>query len=187
MIRVVSEETQENVRESLNLSRDEAEEISFVPSAISIPQRPMFWCDNRCSDKAPKILAVCFDSDRRWCGGPHRQFVPAVLQREFDGTGPGTVEGLAVEGIDDRVEVRTVNLWSTYNESLDTELAPLKNWQWEAVVEKKAHRGRPRRMLGIDQYVQGMWEYFSFERAKAKKFLKDAEKEQQEGIQGQWQ
>ena len=34
------------------MSWDEAEEISFVPSAISILQRPMFWCDNRCSDKA---------------------------------------------------------------------------------------------------------------------------------------
>ena len=30
-------------------------------------------------------------------------------------------------------------------------------------------------------------EYFSFERVKAKKFMKDAEKEKQEGIQGQWQ
>ena len=36
----------------MNLSREEAEEISFVPSAISIPQRFMFWCDNRCGDKA---------------------------------------------------------------------------------------------------------------------------------------
>ena len=42
-------------------------------------------------------------------------------------------------------------------------------------------------MLGKDQYIQGMWEYFSLERAKAKKFLKDAEKEKQEEIQGQWQ
>ena len=50
--RVESEETQDNVRESLNLSREEAGEISFVPSAINIPQRPMFRCDNRCSDKA---------------------------------------------------------------------------------------------------------------------------------------
>ena len=33
MIRVESEETQDNVRESLNLSGEEAEEISFVPSA----------------------------------------------------------------------------------------------------------------------------------------------------------
>ena len=35
--------------------------------------------------------------------------------------------------------------------------------------------------------MQGMWEYCSFERTKAKKFLKDAEKEKQEGIQCQWQ
>ena len=63
-------------------------------------------------------------------------------------------------------------------------LAALKHWQWKAAVEKKSHRGRQWRMQGKDQYVRGMWEYFSLERLKAKKFLKDAEKEQQEGIQG---
>ena len=42
-------------------------------------------------------------------------------------------------------------------------------------------------MLGKDQYIQGMWEYFSLERARAKKFMKDAEKEKQEGIQGRKQ
>ena len=47
-----SEETQDYVRESLTLSQDEAEEISFVPSALSTPRGPMFWCDNRCSNKA---------------------------------------------------------------------------------------------------------------------------------------
>ena len=52
VIREESQETQEYVRESLNLSRDEAEEVSFVPSAIRIPQKPMFWCDSRCSEKA---------------------------------------------------------------------------------------------------------------------------------------
>ena len=51
-IRGESEETQDYVRDSMNLSRDEAEEITFVPSAISIPPRPMYWCDSRCSDKA---------------------------------------------------------------------------------------------------------------------------------------
>ena len=50
--RVESEETQDYVRESLNLSQEEAEKISFVPSALSILRGPMFWCDNRCSDKA---------------------------------------------------------------------------------------------------------------------------------------
>ena len=33
---------------------------------------------------------------------------------------------------------------------------------------------------GKDQYILGMWEYFSLERVKAKKFMKDAEKEKQE-------
>ena len=32
-----------------------------------------------------------------------------------------------------------------------------------------------------------MWEYFSHERVKAKQFLKDAEKEKQEGTQSPWQ
>ena len=32
-----------------------------------------------------------------------------------------------------------------------------------------------------------MWEYFSCERFKAKKFREEAEKEKQEGIQNQWQ
>ena len=52
VIRVESEETQDYVRESLKLCQGEAEEISFVPSAISIPHEPIFWCDNRCSEKA---------------------------------------------------------------------------------------------------------------------------------------
>ena len=58
MIRVESEETQDDVREALNLSSDEAEETSFVTSAISIPQRPMCRCDNRCSDKALRFWQV---------------------------------------------------------------------------------------------------------------------------------
>ena len=37
VIRVESEEMQDFVRESLNLSLEEPEEMSFVPSAISIP------------------------------------------------------------------------------------------------------------------------------------------------------
>ena len=43
VIRVESEETQDYVTESLNLSRDEAE-ITFVPSALSIPRGATVWC-----------------------------------------------------------------------------------------------------------------------------------------------
>ena len=64
---------------------------------------------------------------------------------------------------------------------------PLSKWQWYAVVEKKAHRDMVWRMLGKDQHVRGMWEYFACERLKAKRFREEAEKEKQEGIQGQWQ
>ena len=39
MIRVESEETQDCVREALELRQEEAEEISFVPSAISVPTK----------------------------------------------------------------------------------------------------------------------------------------------------
>ena len=45
-------------------------------------------------------------------------------------------------------------------------------------MEKKAHRARLWRML--------VKEYFSLEIVKAIKFLKDAENEKQEGIQGHW-
>ena len=41
--------------------------------------------------------------------------------------------------------------------------------------------------VGKDQLVQKMSEYFFLERVKAKKFLEDAKKDKQEGIQGQCQ
>ena len=131
-IRVESEETQHHVRESLNLVREEAEETSFVPSALSFPRGPLFWCDNRCSDKALKF----------W------QFASVV--------------------VDDGEEAHTINMCQQcYNEKLTAQgLAPLMKWQWKAVVEKKVHRGRLWKMLGKDQYIQGMWEYFLKDRKR---------------------
>ena len=78
----------------------------------------------------------------------------AVLQRKIDGTGPGAVEVLAVEG------------------SGGTESA---SWQ----IVENVGKG--------PVYTRNVEVLLSLERAKAKKFLKDAEKEKQEGIQGQWQ
>ena len=73
----------------------------------------MFWCDNRCSDKALRF----------W------QFASVVVE--------------------DGKESHTGNLCQQcYNESWTVKgLALLKNWQWKAVVEKKAHHGRQWRML----------------------------------------
>ena len=42
-------------------------------------------------------------------------------------------------------------------------------------------------MLENDQHIQGMWDYLSCARLQAKKFREEAEKEKQEGIQGQRQ
>ena len=48
---MASEETQDYVREANDMNQEEAQEISFVPSAISVPQKPLFRCDNQCSEK----------------------------------------------------------------------------------------------------------------------------------------
>ena len=42
VIRVESQETQDYVRDAMDLSQEEVEEISFVPSAINVPQKPLF-------------------------------------------------------------------------------------------------------------------------------------------------
>ena len=46
-----SEETQDYVREAKSTEQEEMEERIFVPSAVSVPQKPLFRCDNQCSEK----------------------------------------------------------------------------------------------------------------------------------------
>ena len=43
-----SEETQDYVREANDMYQEDGAEVSFVPSAISVPQKPLFRCDNQC-------------------------------------------------------------------------------------------------------------------------------------------
>ena len=79
------------MRESPNLSGEEAEETSFVPSALSIPRKPLFLCDNRRSDKALRF----------WQYGEEAHTINLCQQcynGKSDGTGPGSVQVLAVEG-----------------------------------------------------------------------------------------
>ena len=88
--------------------------------------------------------------------------------------------------VEDEGEAYT-KIWcqQCYNERLQKQGRPqLKLWQWRAVVEKKAHRGRLWKLLVKDQLLRVMWAFFSLERAKAKKLLGDARKEEQEGVQG---
>ena len=39
------------MREANDMDQKGAGEISFVPSAISVPQKPLLRCDNQCSEK----------------------------------------------------------------------------------------------------------------------------------------
>ena len=39
------------MRETKDMGQEEAEEMSFVPSAISVLRRHSFCCDNQCSEK----------------------------------------------------------------------------------------------------------------------------------------
>ena len=78
-----------------------------------------------------------------------------------------------LEGEVEELEVgaRTVNLCQQcYNERQVQQCeSRLNSWQWRAVVEKKAHRGRIWRITGNEQFTRGMWECFTLKRAEAKK------------------
>ena len=51
VIRVESEETQDHVREEKGTEFEEKEERTFIPSAVSVPLKPLFRCDQQCSEK----------------------------------------------------------------------------------------------------------------------------------------
>ena len=86
-------------------------------------------------------------------------------------------------------ESYTTNLCQKcYNESLKEQGEdPLTNWQWREFAGQKAHRGRLWKMMGKEQDVREMWEYFCQERDGVKRFREQAEEERQAGIRGLWQ
>ena len=146
-----SEETHDYLKEARNESHEEMEEISCVPSAISVPQKHLFRCDNHCNEKAFSF----------W------QF-PSVVKKE------------------EEESYTTKCMPAVLNESLAGEgKKQLTRWQWYELVEKKTHRGRFWKMMGKEQYIREMWEYFLRERSRVKKFREEAERERQAGIQGQ--
>ena len=153
VIRVESEETQDCVREEKRTEFEGEEERTFVPSAVSVPLKPLFRCDSQCSGKTLNY----------W------QLASVVL--------------------DEGDEAYTTNLFQMcFNEHLQAKgEEPLSNVQWRQVVEKKAYLGRVWKMMGKEPYLRGMWEHFSCERSKAKKFRQLADEEKQAGVRGQWQ
>ena len=73
VIRVESEETQDCAREEKSTEFEKEEERTFIPRAVSVPFKPLFRCDNRCSECRQIHLtrhfshAVCLFSDISHC------------------------------------------------------------------------------------------------------------------------
>ena len=114
---------------------------------MSVPLKPLFRCDNQCSEKTLRYWQVA-----------------SVEVNEGD-------------------EAYTTNLCQKcFNKHLQAKgEEPLTNVKWRQVVEKKANRGRMWKMMGKEPYQRGMWEHFSSERSRAKKFRQLAD---EAGIQG---
>ena len=81
--------------------------------------------------------------------------------------------------IEEGCEARTINLCHRcFNEKLVQQgKQSLKSKEWREVVEREAHRGRLWNIFGSDQFLRGMWEYFTHRRAWARKILADAAQE----------
>ena len=70
MIRVESEETQDYVREANDMDRQEGEETSFVPSATSVPQKPLSRRDNQRSENTLsfwQLVSVVIEEGEESC------------------------------------------------------------------------------------------------------------------------
>ena len=72
VVRVETEETQDYERESLAISQEEAEEMGFVPSAVGEPRGAIYWCDNRCSEKAIRDYSARNQFERFWSNCANR-------------------------------------------------------------------------------------------------------------------
>ena len=139
------------MREAKSTDQEEVEEMSFVKSTISVPQKLVCRCDDQCSEKTLSFWQLA-----------------SVVIREGE-------------------ESYTTNMCQKcYNESLRAKgEAPPTSWQWRQFAGQKAHRGRLWKMMGKEQHVRGMWEYFRRQRDTVNQFREQAEEETQAGIQGQ--
>ena len=96
IIRVESEETHHYVREAKGTDQEEAEELSFVPSAISVPQKLTFRCDNQCSEKTLSFWQLASVVIQEGWGISHDQYMPEMLQRFSEGKRRNNTDKLAV-------------------------------------------------------------------------------------------
>ena len=73
VIRAESEETQDYVCQALAISQEEAEEMGVVPSALCEPRGSIYWCDNRCSEKAVRYWHTASMVVGEGGAAPHNQ------------------------------------------------------------------------------------------------------------------
>ena len=64
---------------------------------------------------------------------------------------------------------------------------PVKAARWRELMEQKSLCGKLWVAFGMEQYVRRVWERFTVKTAWAKPVLSDANKDMQEGMQGNWQ
>ena len=91
-IRVVSKETQDYMREANDMNQEDAEEISFVPSGIIVPQKSLFRCDIQCSEKTVSfwqfVSVVIKESEDSYttnvCQQCYNEFLEAKRRQTID-------------------------------------------------------------------------------------------------------
>ena len=79
--------------------QEEAEEISFVPSAISIPQKPLFHCDNQCSEKTLSFWQSASVVIKEGEESYTTNLCQKMLQRVTEGKRRRTTNKVAVERV----------------------------------------------------------------------------------------
>ena len=73
------------MRKAKDTDQEEVEDISFVPSAISVPRKPMFRCDMLWSAKTLSFWQLASVVIKEGFGITHYQLVPEMLQRVPEG------------------------------------------------------------------------------------------------------
>ena len=116
-----SEETQDYVREAKSTAYEEEEERIFVPSAVSVPQKPLFRCENQCSEKTLSYWqlasVVVSEGDEAWTTNLSNVFQQTLAGKRRRTTDKCAVEaGCGKEGVSGKnVEndgKRTISAWN---------------------------------------------------------------------------
>ena len=87
------------MRKAKDTDQEEAEELNFVPSAISVPKKLMFRCDNLCNEKTLSFWQLASVVIKEGEEIIHYQLMPEMLQRDHDGKRGKTTDKLAAERV----------------------------------------------------------------------------------------